>query len=526
MSETGPRRRFSGARLLLGGLTAVAIARLWIAGLTSSLSLDEFGTWWVTNGTFGDVLPRARLFPQSVLYAALVWLARAAGGSSEAALRLASLLAAGLAAYWLYRLGRELFDRETGLLAAGIFVAVPQVCFAAGDARPYALGVLATTGALWMLVRWLDRGRAADALGYVLMVSAAVYCQFLFAAMLPVHAFYAIRRARTRGAAGASQLVLVAIGVAVLTAPACWLAREVGRNRALHAFEAMPGAGALARMLVPTGVLAALIGSLLVWSTIATARQRRSTPMWTRPAASPDALWLLLLSAVVPVVLLFSASWAAGISLFVPRYMLSVIPAQALLLAWLLRGVQPASGRQAVLAGYLVILLLARGLKVAHTNEDWRAAAAAVAAANGSRPVLLSGTYTESRNLSWVQDPRHAAYMSAPLAYYPPGGPTTVLPLSMGADTSAYVERILASAQLQNGFALVERSSKFPSWVPWLEARGYRAKNDLERGKPERLDRRATALARPPIPEARISSSRESANREIIDLRRGRSSVG
>ncbi len=484
MSEFGPRRRFPGARLLLGGLAALAIARLWIAGMTSSLSLDECGTWWVTNGTFGDILPRARLFPQSVLYAALVWLARAACGSSEAALRLPSLLAAGLAAYWLYRLGRELFDRETGLFAAGVFVAVPQVCFAAADARPYALGVLATTGALWMLVRWLARGRAPDALGYVLLVSAAVYFQFLFAAMLPVHAFYALRRARERRSVGAAQLVLVAAGVAVLTAPACWLAREVGRDRALHAFAQMPGAGALARMLVPTGVLAALVGSLLVWATIATARQRRATPVWTRPPAEPDALRLLLLSAVVPVVLLFGASWAAGISLFVPRYMLCVIPAQALLLAWLLRGIQPAAGRHAVLAGYLVILLLARGLKVAHTNEDWRDAAAALAAGNGSRPVLLSGTYTESRNLAWVQDRRHAAYMGAPLEYYPAGGPTTVLPLFVGGEAEAYAERILASPEFRKGFALVERSSKFPSWAPWLEARGYRTRKIWSEGNP------------------------------------------
>ena len=170
--------------------------------------------------------------------------------------------------------------------------------------------------------------------------------------------------------------------------------------------------------------------------------------------------------------------------MFVPRYMMSAIPAQALLIAWLVRGIQPASGRSAVLAGYLVILLLARGLKVAHTNEDWRGAAAAVSAANGSRPVLLSGTYTESRNLDWVRDPRHAAYMGAPLQYYPPGGRTSVLPLFAGRDADTYVQQVLESPELANGFALVERSSKFPSWAPWLEARGYRLRKVWERGNP------------------------------------------
>ena len=276
----------------------------------------------------------------------------------------------------------------------------------------------------------------------------------------------------------------MAAGVGVLTAPACWLAREVGRNRALHAFDAMPGAAALGRVLVPTGVLATLIASFLVWWTFATARGRRRVSVWTRPPAKPDSLWLLVLSAVVPVLLLFALSQALGTSVFVPRYMMSVVPAQALLIAWLLRGIQPSSGRSAVLAGYLVILLLARGLKVAHTNEDWRGAAAAVSAANGSRPVLLSGTYTESRNLDWVRDPRHAAYMGAPLQYYRAGGPTSVLPLFAGSDADTYVRQVLDSPELANGFALVERSSKFPSWAPWLASRGYRMKKIWSEGNP------------------------------------------
>ncbi len=489
MNETGARGHVTGARLLLGGLVAAVVVRLWILPLVSSLSLDEFGTWWVSDATFGDILSRARLFPQSLLYSAVVWLTRAVGGSSEVVLRLPSLAAAGLAAYWLFRLGRELFDRETGLLAAGVFVGVPQICFAAGDARPYAFGVLASIGALWMLERWLERGRAVDAVGYVGLASASVYFQFLFAAMLLAHALYAFRRWRRGCAAGPTQMRLAAAGVAILTAPAAWMAREIARDRALHAFEAMPDANALARMLVPTGVLAALLGSVLVWGLAVGPRRRPLSEVWRRPPPGGEAMWLVVPSAVVPAVLLFVVSRATGTSLFVPRYMMCMIPAQALLLAWCLRGLQPVSARRTVLAGYLVILLLARGLKVAHTNEDWRGASAAVGVSNDTHPVLFSGTYTESRNLGWVEDVRHAAYMRAPLEYYTAGRPTVVLPLFVGPDSEAYVERVLASTPgLEAGFALIERSSKFPSWAPWLDARlkdrGYRMRRVWDKGKP------------------------------------------
>ncbi len=275
------------------------------------------------------------------------------------------------------------------------------------------------------------------------------------------------------------------------------MAREIGRDRALHAFEPMPGMMAFLRMLLATSVLAALLASLLVWWMLGLAGSRRLASVWSRPVPerdgkrgpAQDALWLVGLSAAVPVVLLFVVSRATGASVFVPRYMMCAVPGQALLMAWLLRGVRPASGQRAVLAGYLIVMLLARGLKVAHSSEDWRGAVAAVGAANGNHPVLLAGTYTESRNVAWVRDARHAAYMGAPLDYYAPGGPAAVLPLLVGRDAEAYVEGLLEStAGVEDRFALIERSSKSPSWAPWLDARlrprGYRMRRVWDRGNP------------------------------------------
>ena len=238
-SPSGLRR----AAFVLGGVALAALVRLWIVPLRFSLSLDEFGTWWASDGGLGEILSRARLFPQSVPYVAIVWLERALGGSGEISLRLPSLLAAGLAAYVLYRLGAELVDRETGLLAAGIFIGFRPIVFAAGDARPYAFAVLAATGAFWMLVRWLARGRAADAAGYALLATAAVYFQYLFATMFLVHAAYAFRRGRRREpgrAASARQVSCVAAAIAILCAPAAVWVLAIARDRTAHAFAAMP----------------------------------------------------------------------------------------------------------------------------------------------------------------------------------------------------------------------------------------------------------------------------------------------
>src|SRR5439155_17393632 len=120
--------------------------------------------------------------------------------------------------------------------------------------------------------------------------------------------------------------------------------------------------------------------------------------------------------------------WLTGLGVFDERYVRSVVPAQALLLAWLLRGVEPAAARRAVLALYLAGVLVTRGLGPDKVREDWRGAAASVRAANHGRPVLLGGTYVESRSIALVRDPRSAAYLRAPLEYYDAGGRVEVLP--------------------------------------------------------------------------------------------------
>ncbi len=154
--------------------------------------------------------------------------------------------------------------------------------------------------------------------------------------------------------------------------------------------------------------------------------------------------------------------------------MLWMIPGQALLMAWALRGLrlQAVRSRLAVVAGYLVLMALARGRNVTHTNEDWRGAVAAMNAANavnGNPPALLSGTYTESRTLDWLRSGEHADFLRAPLEYYPAAGPVFVLPLNFGPEAEAYVEDLLRSRLASSDrFVLIERSSRFASWASWI----------------------------------------------------------
>jgi mannosyltransferase len=447
-------------------LAAAVVARLWIVPLANSLWLDEFGTWWVTKARFADLLGRARLFPQSLPYVAIVWVERRLFGAGEVALRLPSLLAALLCVWAIDRLGRELVDRETGLLAAGLLVVFPPIDAAAAEERPYAFAVLAVIVATWMLARWARTGGGADTAGYAASASAAVYLHYLFGAVLPAHAAWLLSQARRRASRASAAQILATVGaIAILTAPAAALILEIGRSASLHNFRAPPGPLDVLPVLLPHRVLLPLILSVL-----AVAIATRFRLGFRLAADSRNAVWLLLLCVVVPVALLAVIAWATRIGVFFPRYLMSVLPAQALLLAWLVRGIGSAGARRAVLALCLAIVLLGRGIGTDRVRENWKDAAAAVRAANGGRPVLLDPGFVEASHLELVRNPAHADYMRAPLDYYDAGGETLVLP-RRASENEAYVEGLLAGAALAGGFALIERTTRDNSWSEWLDRR-------------------------------------------------------
>ena len=179
-------------------LTAVVIFSLWVMPLSSSLWLDELGTWWVVKDGAGDTIHRALTFHgQSPLYYLIVWSARVVGGRSEVVLRLPSLIAAVVSAILLYRLALTLISREAARLTVLAFAATQIVAFEASEARPYAIATTVTIASTLALVRWLDDGRRwSRALVYALLAITVVWMHYLFALVLVAHGVYAVIRLR------------------------------------------------------------------------------------------------------------------------------------------------------------------------------------------------------------------------------------------------------------------------------------------------------------------------------------------
>ena len=112
-----------------------------------------------------------------------LWLALTPFGPDEVGLRMLSLVAAvGAVGVFTRAVGR-LADRRTGLIAGLILAANPFVVAYAGEARGYALALLATALAALGLARWLD-GEPRALLLYGLAAGAAGLAHW-FALLVP-----------------------------------------------------------------------------------------------------------------------------------------------------------------------------------------------------------------------------------------------------------------------------------------------------------------------------------------------------
>jgi len=143
-----------------GVLTLFLIgAAIRLVGFTRSLWLDEFGTLWAVESTFGQTWHRALSFHgQSPFYYLLTWISVHGLGESEASLRAPSFVFAVGTALTLWMAGRWTKDSRAGWFAAGIFWLCAAAVMESANARPYALPTWATALPILGFIRATTRG--------------------------------------------------------------------------------------------------------------------------------------------------------------------------------------------------------------------------------------------------------------------------------------------------------------------------------------------------------------------------------
>ncbi len=139
---------------------------------------DEGFSWNYIQGTPVTILERIvrEGDPQPPLHYWLLWGWSRLNGDSEFALRFPSVFFSLLLIPLMYQVGRKLWRKEVGLLAAFITAIQPQQIWLAQDARNmYVLALAGVLGMVWLLPSLLRSGGLKHWLAYAACGTFAIY---------------------------------------------------------------------------------------------------------------------------------------------------------------------------------------------------------------------------------------------------------------------------------------------------------------------------------------------------------------
>jgi mannosyltransferase len=299
----------SGVALVLG-LIRLGAPSLWA---------DESFTARAVQGPFGEMVNGYHW-----LYYSLTKPWTLVAGTSEAALRLPSVVGAMLACALLVVLAHKLFDRWVALWSGLFLAASPFVVKWSQQARGYTLMLAVSLVAMLLLLRALDRGTRGSWALYGLAFSAVVVWHPVAGVILvPAHALLAYQRRERVVPHGL--LAVVVIGAIAVPWAGQIAMRSTGENVAMNWLK-FPTSEVAAHALLDVSGAAGLglvfaLGGLWVLGRTG----ERNLTVWLATWAFTPFAVALLVSTVRPI--------------FLDRYLLVASPAFALLAGVAVMGV-------------------------------------------------------------------------------------------------------------------------------------------------------------------------------------------
>jgi hypothetical protein len=425
--------------VLLIALFAASIMRLWLMPLSSSLWVDELVTTFVIRIPHHYSFAVAPQVPDSLYY----WLPQLSWrlfGHSEAALRLPSIFAMGLALVCISRIAIRIIHRRAGWMAVFLCLALSGIDYFAVDARPYAFGIAVASASILFLIRWLDSGQWLDEAVFLACAAVLWRIHLLYWSFYLVYAAYAAARLKRRDTgASAAQILIAAVVIPAALFPVARTA--IGRlaGAQSHVFNPPPH---LLDFVYKAHFNVVLICLGVAWLLHRFAKGEASTAV-----SGPS--WVLVVSWwLATPVCLFVYSHYSGNGVFIPRYLSLMLPGIALTAtaaaSRFLR--DDAWGPGAVAVGIVGLFLMGQWLnsKPWHDTDDWRAAAAAERSlADDRTPVLCPSPFIEARSPVWTPDYPLPGFLYSHLTYYPVRGKVKLFPFTQSAESNSYAQQLL-----------------------------------------------------------------------------------
>ena len=320
--------------------------------------------------------------------------------TSDAAVRMLSVIPGVLSVPAMYALGTRLYSRRVGLGAAGLLTVNACAVVYSQEARGYSMLVLFVTLSCWAFVRLIETASLLNVVFYVVFTICAFYSHFyaVFIVMAQVCAlgFLPWNRVPLKSLLGSWLLIAFGMvpGIRVMLlshgSNLWWLPRpgivELYRTLTFLAAESGKAVGAVLTVLLLVPIVVALRSA---WVTLRT--NGRSIESF-RAGLAPFALLL-------PMVTTMALSlWRP---MFFHRFLIVCLVPFLLLAAVGLDQLQNLRTRQRLAIGIVALSMASVAISYTKVREDWRGAASFTQAAAANDPVVF-----------YIKD------AAAPFAYY------------------------------------------------------------------------------------------------------------
>jgi hypothetical protein len=457
----------------------ISIVLLWLVPMSTSLGLDETGTWWVVKDGLRQTIERAKIWPagQSILFDSILLAVRAVAGDSDFAMRAPSVAAMGIALILLYRLGRKFFGPLAAMFSCLVFITLRDVVYVASTVRPYALGLLFVIAAMLALVNWIDTGKFRHGAAYSILAALTVHAHYFLGVMFLVHAMYLFARIRGgTSSIGWKQVLLGWLGSAVFLLPAAPFALSLNAARSQHVYLPTPDVETALTSLVPILLTGAFAVAILL-------RIVARKPVTISADFSGLPVWLCAAWALVPPGITFLISLMTPLKLFAPRYYVAFTPGLALFAAYLFQMLGPRSLRLLIAAALTVAAVLSFAINERATRGtvDFRGAARAIREHVGQQdtPVLVVPGFREGETVQAVLNPAITDVLFAPYLRYNFGA-LVRLPASFEPEAEAYIDKTFADSLVHQHEFFIAGLMLSERYQDWLRARakpfGFRSR--------------------------------------------------
>jgi mannosyltransferase len=354
------------------------MAALGMVGLgTPGLWEDELATWGMVTAGWPEFWQVLRNIDATVApYYLLLRVWTEVAGTSDLALRLPSVVAMAGTAALVAGLGIRLGGRRVGLAAGTLLAVLPMTSRYAQEARPYAFAMFAAVLSTYLMVRLADRPKFLRYLAYSASVILIGLSHVVAMLMLGAHAVVAWKmRKRNRNFFG--WMGAAAVGLLPML-PLLYL----GRQQTSAQIDWIPDVTVQRIVDTPESVFGSPILAGAVMALALIAMSMRQPALVATAWAIVPAAGLLVVSEITPM--------------WIPRYLLFVLPGWVVLGSLTLRRLTILRGMAAVLAIGLLALPAQREIREPIGHQQGTKDVAAVLKAHVHRgDAVVYGSYAE-----------------------------------------------------------------------------------------------------------------------------------